>query len=163
MSVDLDMKIRKDDLVVSDVLKAISSQWNAMRTGEVLTILNRSELHLEEVVSSETPPIDIEVTEEAYVRCLFYDVEQWPPDSEDDEECGFRVSVSAGIRNKETVLLMSVVAAALAKISGSKVIDERGLVGLGRIVNTRALLDKIDHLTGMRFLDAANAFAPHYS
>jgi len=163
MALELDVKIRKDGLVISDVVKAISAQWDALRIGEALTILNVSELNLGQAVSSECPPIDIEVTENAYVRCFFYNVEQWPRDSQYDEESGLLCSFSAGTRNKETVLLMSVAAAAVAELAGSKVIDERGLVGLGRMANVQALIEKIGRVTGMRFPDAAKAFVPGYS
>jgi len=163
MSVELDVKIRKGGLVISDVIKAISSHWDALQTGDAVTVLNASELDLGQALSSECPQIDIEVTEEAYIRCVFYDVEQWPPDSGDHDECGLLCGFSAGIRNKETKLLMSVAAAAVAELAGSKIIDERRLAGQGRIVSAEAFLEKIGRVTGMRLADAANAFIPEAS
>jgi hypothetical protein len=155
MSIELDVKLRQPNLRRRDVIKTILETWGSLSIRDAsITIEGFSRDH-EAVVYGKCPPIEIGIDERASVRCDFYFVDGEP----DEPESGLWAVVAVGVRNVESMLLMTVVGLALAKVGESSVVDEAGVLKGSEILG----ISQIDRLTtvarGLPFGEAAGAFA----
>jgi hypothetical protein len=80
----------------------------------------------------------------------------WSGMASSGDEGGWWVSVAVAQRSPESVMLMVVVAAAFAALTGCPVVvDEAELLGLGRVVQAQEILDSLLRSGRVSFADAA--------
>lgn len=155
MSIELDVKLPRPNLRRRDVIDTILETWGSLSINDASINIEDLSLNHEAVVSSKCLPIEINIDGRASVRCDFYFVDGDP----DEPESGLWAVVAVGVRNAESMLLMTVVGLALAKIGETSVVDEAGV--LKRSENLS--ISQIDQLTtvarGLSFGEASGAFA----
>jgi hypothetical protein len=156
MSIELDVRICVPGLNISDVIEAIEVKWDALCIGDSKLEFSALSRDSKELISEHSPEIKIDISDLASVNCDFYTV-----DPSDDDEGGLWGYVAVGIRNRESVFLMSITAAALAEIAESMIIDELELLESGRVIRGATIDQMATSVVGLSLCDAANAFVPH--
>jgi len=158
----LDVKIRKSGLTIGDVVLTVFSKWNAFYPDEPLIIRNRAEIDMAQVLDGDSPRIDFELEDRAGVWCIFFYVGEVSGFEREEDMFGLFAGLT-NWRNRDSVLLMAIAAAAVAELMGADILDDALEIAMGNVISVQALNERLDAVKGMSFSGAAKVFAPNAS
>ena len=159
MSVELDVKICRPALRIREIIDAITLTWSSLHIINGDLEIDVASLNLDQLIEHNCAPLDITINDSAAVRCDFYFVDGDP----EDQESGLWAVIAIAVRNNESILLMTVTAAALAKAADSMVIDETNILSCGRVLSITKMHDIIAIVEGLSLTNASNALGSKFS
>ncbi len=162
MANGLHVKIPKSGLTVGDIVQSVFSKWNAFYPDDPLMIRNRAEIDMGQVLDDDGPRIDFELEDRAGVWCLFFDVGEVPGFDVEEDQVGLFAGMT-NWRNRDSILLMAIAAAAVAELMTADILDDALKIEMGNVISVQALNERLDAVRGMSFSDAARVFAPNAS